>query len=578
MGKRPTDHSSRAEAEAEAWLEAAQREFTSGKKKSKQDDTTVQVAAAPEEVSDFVDEHALDAVQAAAASLACLRLALALKVGSAQWRAREEERLNEHLRALRTEDSEFHSELKVYYTAAGSGTPIASASASLLPALKLRGAMDALYWSLWGLACRRDVRIHHPVRIAERVATELLSRPPTARAVAQGTSLGTANRQAARRMGFKPSWLDAATKGSEKKKSGAAVLARSSPWRRGDCAMLRYLRCRWIEGCALVATDAGSAASPKLDAADAKLRAALLRWQFVGRDACARHLAFACPTSSALDAALRAAESASQRGGSSAGIVELGAGNGYWSKLLAKRARSFPCTVRALDVAPPPEWRQPAEAPVAFGTADDVASGRESTLLLCMPSPGEPAIAEEALDAFEAACGGGTDATMPPRRPSVVLYVGEWGSGMTGTRALHARLLEGYRLVATRTLPCLPLARITLHVFRRCSTGASGAAAPPPAAPRLPQNARCACCGSSRRLRACPWTRTVLLCSDACHAKAAVLHQAAIALTFCGVQASARPAFASFAPCEHLEATSASDQQWLRLAEATPQPERIIPV
>ena len=585
MGKRKRGGPSAAEAEAEAWLAAAREEFENGGKKQ------MHSRAAPKpppQVSEFLDPDAPDAVQAAASSLACLRLALALNVGSAKWRSHEEATLAEHLRSLRSQDEEFQSELRVYHTAAGNGSPIASSTDALMPALKLRGAMDALYWSLWGLACRREIRIPHPVRLAERVAKELLQHPATARAVVLSAALTTSNRQAARRMGFRPSWLEAALR---------AAAQTSSPWCRGACAMLRYLRSRWVEGCVLVAADESAAAARNaatVDGPDAKVRAALLRWQYVGRDACARHMAFACPSSAALDEAMRAAQSThGQRGGSggnSCGIVELGAGNGYWSKLLAKRARSFACSVRALDVDPPPEWKQPAEARVSFGTADEVSSGRERTLLLCMPSPGEAGIAEAALDAFEAPRPASAETVEPQPPPLVVLYVGEWASGMTGTKALHARLLADYTLIATRPLPCLPLARIALHVFRRLPTRRrnnhdaraddgmpSEPTSPHRMPPKLPRNALCLCCGAARGLKVCPWTR-ILMCSETCHAKAADEHAAAIAMTYCGAKPTTRPSFASFAPSEHLEATSATAQQWLRLAEATPQPERIIPV
>lgn len=317
--------------------------------------------------------------------------------------------------------------------------------------------------------------------------------------------------------------------------------------------MLRYLRCRWVEACCSL--------PPAADAADGKLQAALLRWQYVGRDACARHMAFACPSRAALSAALRA----TARGGDS--LVELGCGNGYWSKLLARHMEAG--AVRALDVQPPPAWRQPSEARVAFGTADDLATGGERTLLICMPSPGEPGIAEDALEAFAP-------------HGEYVIYVGEWCSGMTGTKAMHAMLLRDYALLATRPLPCMPLARLALHIFRRRhSTSRSGGARDAPAAAAsAPRNARCAACGGFKGVRACPWTRQLLVCSEACHVSAEAQHREAIALTFCGAEAGSghRPAFAAFEACEHLEVSSASDQQWLRLAEATPQPERELPV
>ena len=78
--------------------------------------------------------EALEALRAAGVSpdAACLRLALALRVGSAEWRAGEEEKLNEHLRALRSEDAEFQAELKCFNTALG-GSRITSTSMSRWP-------------------------------------------------------------------------------------------------------------------------------------------------------------------------------------------------------------------------------------------------------------------------------------------------------------------------------------------------------------------------------------------------------------------------------------------------------------
>ena len=225
--------------------------------------------------------------------------------------------------------------------------------------------------------------------------------------------------------------------------------------------------------------------------------------------------------------------------------------------------------VRALDTVPPPAWRQQlsrkVDSTVAFGTAEDLAGGNchERTLLLCMPSPGEPGIAEQALQAF---------------RGTRVLYVGEWQSGMTGTRALHEMLRREYRLVQTVLLPGSPLARLALHAFRRKAQArkSSEASSVEQAAP---EGACCAHCGSAEGLRACPWTRRFLLCSPACHEAAAEAHAAEIRLTFCTAvpMTGSRPPFSAFEACKHLELATATDAEWLRLAQATPQPEREVP-
>jgi hypothetical protein len=185
-----------------------------------------------------------------------------------------------------------------------------------------------------------------------------------------------------------------------------------------------------------------------------------------------------------------------------------------------------------------------------------------------MPTPATPGLAEGALDAF-----GGR----------YVAYVGEWASGMTGTRALHERLLGAFELARQIELPCTPLARVALHLFRRRETE-SPSPAPPSAAPRTAAGmvgAECVVCGTTLGLRACPWTRTLLLCSEGCHAAAAPQHVAAIAW-LCGGAVDARntrPDFDEFHPGAEgfVDVRTASADERRRLAQATPQPEREAP-
>ena len=221
--------------------------------------------------------------------------------------------------------------------------------------------------------------------------------------------------------------------------------------------MLRYLRSRFVEGCCWVA--GASERNEVMDWASSKVRGRLLAFLFVGRDACARHQAFAVPTKRAAKAIL----------GRSGGVVELGAGNGYWIKVLAREIRRnggraerptqpgappprTPSMLRALDAVPPPDWRQPRDIRVTAGLADELRDGGERTLLLCMPSPGEDSLADAALDAFAG---------------ERVAYVGEWESGMTATRSFHRRLCADYTWVGSIPLPHMPLTRISLHIFSR---------------------------------------------------------------------------------------------------------------
>ena len=115
----------------------------------------------------------------------------------------------------------------------------------------------------------------------------------------------------------------------------------------------------------------------------------------------------------------------------------------------------------ALDISPP-EGRQPHPPAVTYGTAESLgqAAGGGGVLLLCMPSPGEEDLADTALRHFHGAR---------------VAYVGEWGSGMTGTVGLHASLADTRRwaLESVVPLPTFVKGRLALHIFARVRAAAS---------------------------------------------------------------------------------------------------------
>jgi hypothetical protein len=114
---------------------------------------------------------------------------------------------------------------------------------------------------------------------------------------------------------------------------------------------------------------------------------------------------------------------------SPAGIVELGAGTGYWSRLLHERG----VDVVAFDIAPPPSsanrWfaGQPAWFTVDPGDESVVSRFAERTLLIVWPTRNEvwPAAA---LQAFHAAGG------------ETVAYVGQGPGGRTGDDRFLAML------------------------------------------------------------------------------------------------------------------------------------------
>lgn len=136
-----------------------------------------------------------------------------------------------------------------------------------------------------------------------------------------------------------------------------------------------------------------------------------------GRAQALARYAFAVPTPEALDALARWA---------STGVVELGAGTGYWSRCVAARGVS---TV-AYDVAPAPspanEWFADVEPwfPVLHGDESAVVAHVDRCLLLVWPTRNEvwPA---EALRLFHAAGG------------QRVIFVGEGPGGRTGDAVFH---------------------------------------------------------------------------------------------------------------------------------------------
>ena len=141
-----------------------------------------------------------------------------------------------------------------------------------------------------------------------------------------------------------------------------------------------------------------------------------------------RRYAYGAPTPSAIEAVADA---------SPAGVVEIGAGTGYWARLLHDRG----VDVVAYDAAPPEAGaNQHVDAaapwfPVRFADGRVAAEHPERTLLVVWPT-WRDTWAADAVAAFHAAGG------------QTVVYVGEGPGGVTGDATLHARLgIHG---------PCLP--------------------------------------------------------------------------------------------------------------------------
>lgn len=138
------------------------------------------------------------------------------------------------------------------------------------------------------------------------------------------------------------------------------------------------------------------------------------------------------------------------------GVVEVGAGGGYWAMELRDRG----VDVVAVDPEPPgpevenPSWHDGrAWTPVEAGDHTVAGLYPERTLLLCWPTDGEP-WAGEAVNRYIAA-GGRT-----------VAYVGEPAGGHTGDEGMHqafARLDQ----VTVVALPQWQGAGDRLVIYRR---------------------------------------------------------------------------------------------------------------
>ena len=150
----------------------------------------------------------------------------------------------------------------------------------------------------------------------------------------------------------------------------------------------------------------------------------------------ARRYAWAIPNDEAIHAI---AEVAAGRG-----IVEVGAGTGYWAALLMQAG----VDVIATDVAPPePDggkehnvWHAEAETWVEVHRVDAVeaaANCGDRVLFLCWP----PQINEMAADAVRAYTG------------DTVVYVGEWTNGVTATPAFRELIDADWELVRTVEIP-----------------------------------------------------------------------------------------------------------------------------
>ena len=450
----------------------------------------------------------------AAAAAAALRLSWAIGLASAEatdWQQLLEDKLQEALQVLAAADPQWMN--------AGLGclpkelTKRKSSTESVETLLRHLDFFDQLLFRLWRGRGGDDIR--HPAELSEAACECHLQRKPELRAALQSLLLST--KRATKRAvlwDFRKAWL---------------LRGAGPPWKAAPLP-LRFLRARWLEASCLVELYAATNATDRQRRN--RLQKAVLNWQLAGRDASARCHGFAVPSARAL----KVLKKYSRKGG----LVELGAGVGYWAALLRRRG----VHVVALDIDPPEEKGDEMHK-VDFGDASSLRKLSCDMLLLCMPPPGEPACADRALKQF---------------RGNYVAYVGEWSTGMTGTQSFHETLRSRYVLEHRVPLPCFPSMRAECYVFRKRSPC------------EVPELLTCDECGSAAALYLCPETRYWRLCSEVCYTALADEQASLLRNMFCGLPLEV-PAWGTWKELNWLAEDSAGGQRWDQLKCATPQPE-----
>ena len=218
-------------------------------------------------------------VRSASAVCYLLRLALSFDCYSSEWRRAAEARLEEHIRYLRATDEDFAASVRSFNVAFAAVRSSAHSTASrqsgdLGRLLKYRGALDSLAFALWACATEQGVRVWHPVRCFDALQLGLLETVPNAEAAIRRLLALDAN--------MATCW------GARSANDDSAP----GVWRQDGCALLRMQQARWMEAVLVL-----SQRLPQLDISDGaagrRARSALHRWMCIGRDAGARHQAFA---------------------------------------------------------------------------------------------------------------------------------------------------------------------------------------------------------------------------------------------------------------------------------------------
>jgi len=133
-----------------------------------------------------------------------------------------------------------------------------------------------------------------------------------------------------------------------------------------------------------------------------------------------RKYAFAIPTEENIDSILEHTQG---------GIIELGAGTGYWAWMLSQKGAK----IEAFDIAPPRNKSNRYKFAdeyfhVNFGSTTALRTTTAETLLICWP-PADSTFGREAIEQFRG-----------KKHSKCLVYIGEEENGCTGEKSLYQEL------------------------------------------------------------------------------------------------------------------------------------------
>jgi hypothetical protein len=130
-------------------------------------------------------------------------------------------------------------------------------------------------------------------------------------------------------------------------------------------------------------------------------------------------------------------------------IVEIGAGYGYWAKLISEAGGKIKCfdeVPRNIHLSSLPTWYN-----VEAGGPEKAAENTDHALMLCWP-PYNESMAADALRCYSG---------------EYLIYVGESYGGCTGDNNFHEMLIAGWEKIDDISIPQWPRIHDYLVIYKR---------------------------------------------------------------------------------------------------------------